>query len=83
MYYFLPLRKTRLITMEEFFTNISRYPRYLISFSLGILLTFLSPLLPLFKRPTTAIAAVGLLVAAFICLSFILRAMLGLEVSPL
>ncbi|MBW4517590.1 MAG: DUF751 family protein [Timaviella obliquedivisa GSE-PSE-MK23-08B] len=69
--------------MEEFLTNISRYPRYLISFSLGILLTFLSPLLPLFKRPTTAIAAVSLLVAAFICLSFILRAMLGLEVAPL
>jgi type II secretory pathway component PulF len=69
--------------MEEFFTNVSRYPRYLISFSLGILYTFLSPLLPLFKRPVTAIAAIAFLVAAFICLSFTLRAMLGLEVAPL
>jgi type II secretory pathway component PulF len=64
--------------MQEFFTNVSRYPRYLITFSLGVLLTLLSPLLPLFKRPVTAIAAVSFLVAAFIGLSFTLRAMLGL-----
>ncbi len=83
MYYFLPLRKTRLTKMEEFFTNISRYPRYLITFSLGVLFTLFSPLVPLFKRPTTAIAAISLLVAAFVCLSFTLRAMLGLEVAPL
>jgi heme/copper-type cytochrome/quinol oxidase subunit 4 len=69
--------------MEEFFTNISRYPRYLITFTLGILLTLFSPLVPLFKRPTTAIAAVSFLVAAFVCLAFTLRAMLGLEVAPL
>jgi Protein of unknown function (DUF751) len=73
MYYFLPLRKTRLITMQDFFTNVSRYPRYLITFTLGILLTLFSPLVPLFKRPVTAIAAVGFLIAA----------MLGLEVAPL
>ncbi|MBW4660371.1 MAG: DUF751 family protein [Drouetiella hepatica Uher 2000/2452] len=65
--------------MEEFFANISRYPRYFISFTLGILLTFFSPLLPMFKRPTTAIAAIALLVSGFILLSFTLRAMLGLE----
>lgn len=65
--------------MEEFFNNVSRYPRYLISFSLGVFLTALSPLLPLFKRPATAIAAVAFLVSGFIFLSFTLRAMLGLN----
>jgi type II secretory pathway component PulF len=64
--------------MQDFFTNVSRYPRYLISFSLGVLYSLLSPLLPLFKRPSTAIATIAFLVAAFIGLSFTLRAMLGL-----
>jgi type II secretory pathway component PulF len=65
--------------MEEFFNNVSRYPRYLITFSLGVLLTFLNPLLPLFKRPSTAIATVALLISFFIFLSFTLQAMLGLN----
>lgn len=67
--------------MEEFFNNVSRYPRYLITFTLGIFLTALSPLLPLFRRPSTAIATVALLISSFIFLSFTLRAMLGLNAS--
>ncbi len=67
--------------MEEFFNNVSRYPRYLITFTLGIFLTALSPLLPLFRRPSTAIAAVALLISFFIFLSFTLQAMLGLNAS--
>lgn len=65
--------------MEEFFNNVSRYPRYLITFTLGIFLTALSPLLPLFRRPSTAIATVAVLVAFFALLAFTLRAMLGLD----
>jgi Protein of unknown function (DUF751) len=64
--------------MQEFFNNVSRYPRYLITFTLGIFLTALSPLLPLFRRPVTAIATVAFLLSGFVCLSFTLRAMLGL-----
>lgn len=64
--------------MQDFFQNVSRYPRYLISFSLGVLYTFIKPLLPLFERPTTAIALVGLLIASLAFLTFTLRAMLGL-----
>ena len=67
--------------MQDFFTNVSRYPRYLISISLGVLYTLISPLLPLFKRPSTAIAAVTLLVAAFMFLTFTLQAMLGLQAA--
>ncbi|MEM6424779.1 MAG: DUF751 family protein [Cyanobacteria bacterium P01_H01_bin.119] len=65
--------------MQEFFENVFRYPRYLISFSLGILLNAIEPLMPLLRRPTTAIALVGSVVAGFVFLTFTLRAMLGLD----
>lgn len=65
--------------MQDFFQNVSRYPRYLITFSLGVLYTFVKPLIPLFERPTTAVALVGLMVASFAFLTFTLRAMLGLN----
>ncbi|WP_448596802.1 DUF751 domain-containing protein [Thermoleptolyngbya sp.] len=64
--------------MQDFFTNVSRYPRYLISFSLGVLYTFVKPLLPLFQKPTTAIAASLLLLSGFAFIAFTLRAMLEL-----
>lgn len=64
--------------MQEFFNNVFRYPRYLISFSLGVLYSAIEPLLPLLKRPTTAVALVGAVVAGFVFLTFTLRAMLGL-----
>lgn len=63
--------------MQDFLENVSRYPRYLVSITLGILLTAVSPLLPLFRRPSTAIATVSLLIAGFMALAFTLRAMLG------
>ena len=67
--------------MQEFFQNVSRYPRYLISFTLGIFLNAISPLMPLLKRPTTALALVGIVISTFIFLTFTLRAMLGLSVA--
>ncbi|MBF2077799.1 MAG: DUF751 family protein [Synechococcales cyanobacterium T60_A2020_003] len=67
--------------MQEFFQNVSRYPRYFITVTLGVLYTFLEPLLPLLKRPSTAIALVALLISVMAFLSFTLRAMLGLNVA--
>ncbi len=67
--------------MKEFFENVFRYPRYLISFSLGILYNAVQPLVPLFQRPATAVALVGAVVAGFLFLTFTLRAMLGLSVA--
>ncbi|MBE7381589.1 MAG: DUF751 family protein [Leptolyngbya sp. SIO1E4] len=64
--------------MQEFFNNVSRYPRYFISFTLGILFNTIEPLMPMLKRPTTAIALVGAAVATLVFLTFTLRAMLGL-----
>ncbi|MBD2463911.1 DUF751 family protein [Oscillatoria sp. FACHB-1407] len=64
--------------MKDFFENVSRYPRYFISFTLGTLLAALRPILPLFQRPITAIPTIGFLIAGFAFIAFTLRAMLGL-----
>lgn len=65
--------------MQEFFKNVSRYPRYFITFTLGILFSAIQPLQPLLRRPTTAVALIGAVVAGFAFLSFTLQAMLGLN----
>ncbi|MBE9155661.1 DUF751 family protein [Nodosilinea sp. LEGE 06152] len=64
--------------MKDFFDNVSRYPRYFISFTLGVFFNAARPLVPLLQRPSTAIALIGALVAGFLFLTFTLRAMLGL-----
>ena len=67
--------------MQEFFENVARYPRYLISLILGIFFALFEKLKPLFKKPLTAIALVGMLVGIFAFLYFTLEAMLGLNVA--
>lgn len=66
--------------MGEFFENVSRYPRYFITFTLGIFYSVYEWLRPLFKNPVTAVALVGILVGGFAFLYFTLKAMLGLSV---
>lgn len=63
--------------MQDFFNNISRYPRFLITISLGIFFFLFERIKPLFKRPVTAIALGGLLISLFMFLYFTLEAMLG------
>lgn len=65
--------------MEDFLQNISRYPRYLISISLGIFWAFFEKLAPFLKNPVTAIALVGLGVGTFAFLYLTLEAMLGIN----
>jgi len=65
--------------MQEFFENVARYPRYLISLILGIFIAAFQWIKPLFsKSPLTAIATVGILIGGFAFLFFTLKAMLGL-----
>jgi len=68
--------------MEEFWDNVLRYPRYMISFTLGVLYTYVEPLIPLFKRPITAVPLVGLAISALIFVVLTLQAMLGLGGTP-
>ena len=67
--------------MQEFFENVSRYPRYLISLILGIFFALFEKLKPLFSNRLTAIALVSMLVGIFAFLYFTLEAMLGLNVA--
>ncbi|MEQ8381288.1 DUF751 domain-containing protein [Coleofasciculus sp. A1-SPW-01] len=65
--------------MKDFLQNISRYPRYLISISLGIFFALFERFKPVLSNPVSAIALVGLVVGTFLFLVFTLRAMLGLN----
>ena len=65
--------------MGEFFQNVSRYARYLISFSLGVFWSFFEWIKPLFKNPVSAIAVGGIGIGVFSLLYFTLKAMLGLS----
>lgn len=65
--------------MEDFLQNISRYPRYLISISLGIFWAFFEKLAPFLKNPVTAIALIGLGIGTFAFLYLTLEAMLGIN----
>lgn len=65
--------------MQDFFDKVSRYPRYLITFTLGIFFFFFGQLKPFFQRPVTAIALIGLLLGGLAFLTFTLKAMLGLS----
>ena len=67
--------------MGDFFENVARYPRYLISFTLGVFLVFFDWLKPLFRNRISAIAVAGMVIGGFSLLYFTLRGMLGL--SPL
>jgi len=66
--------------MQDFLNNVSRYPRFLVAIVLGVFWNFLEPLLPLFKRPVTAIALVGIFLGGLTFITLTLRAMLGLSV---
>jgi hypothetical protein len=65
--------------MQEFINNISRFPRFFITVTLGIFFFLFEKLRPLLDRPVTAIALVTSIVATFVFLTFTLRAMLGLS----
>ncbi len=67
--------------MQDFFNNVSRYPRYLITITLGIFVALFGWLAPLFKRPVTAIALSLLLISGLVFIALTLQAMLGLAAA--
>jgi len=76
--YFITIHLSK-SAMQEFFENVARYPRYLISLILGIFIAAFDSLKPLFsKGPWSAIATIGILLGGFAFMFFTLKAMLGL-----
>jgi membrane protein insertase Oxa1/YidC/SpoIIIJ len=64
---------------DGFWDNVFRYPRYFITTLLGVLVNTFAPLLPLFKRPVTLVALLGLFAGSLVFVTLTLRAMLGLS----
>ncbi|CAK6699611.1 MULTISPECIES: DUF751 family protein [unclassified Synechococcus] len=66
--------------MRDFFLNVTRYPRYLIAFGLGVANSVLEPLAKRRSNPVTAVALLGALVSGLVSLGLILRAMVSTDV---
>jgi hypothetical protein len=62
---------------NDFWQNVLRYPKYFITIGVGIFLSIFGWLVPLLKRPITAIAVIGFLLGTVFFVSLTLRAMLG------
>ena len=63
--------------MREFFLNVSRYPRYLVAFTLGVMNSVAEPLAARRSTPVTAVALIGALISGGISLTLVLRAMVN------
>jgi hypothetical protein len=66
---------------DGFWDNVLRYPRFFLTTLLGVLLNTFEPLFPLFKRPLTLVALIGLFGSSLVFVALTLRAMLGLSVG--
>lgn len=63
--------------MKEFFLNVTRYPRYLIAFGLGVANSVLEPLVARTRNPVTAVALIGAAISGALSLGLVLRAMVS------
>ncbi len=61
--------------MGEFFSNVARYPKYLITIILGVFTAILEPLIRRSTNPITAVSLIGALISGLITLAFVIRAM--------
>ena len=63
--------------MREFFVNVTRYPRYLVAFTLGVMASVVEPLAARSSNPVTAVALIGAAISGSISLTLVLRAMVN------
>jgi hypothetical protein len=64
--------------MNNFWTNIVRYPRFFISSMIGLVLIILTPLRNLFKTPKLRLFLILFILVFILSLYFIIRTMVGL-----
>nr|YP_010945734.1 hypothetical protein RN354_pgp123 [Ulnaria ulna]WGN98724.1 hypothetical protein [Ulnaria ulna] len=64
--------------MNNFWTNILRYPRFFISSLLGLILVILTPFRNLFKIPKLRIFLIILILLTFFLLYFVILNMTGM-----
>ena len=63
--------------MGEFFSNVARYPKYLISIIVGGLVALIEPLFKNRSNPLTIVGLVSSVLSAFITIYFVLKAMIN------
>ncbi len=63
--------------MKEFFLNVTRYPRYLVAFGLGVANSVFEPLVARTRNPVTAVALIGAAISGLLSLGLVLRAMVS------
>ena len=61
--------------MGEFFSNVARYPKYLISIIVGGLVALLEPLFKNRSNPLTIVGVISSVLSALITVYFVLQAM--------
>jgi hypothetical protein len=64
--------------MNDFWTNILRYPRFFISSLVGLILVILTPFRNLFKNSKSRIFLILCIILFFVSLYLILKTMVGL-----
>lgn len=69
------------VGMDGFWQNVLRYQRYFVTVLLGVVWNVVEPLVPLFKKPVTAIALIGVLLGSLSFVALTVRAMLGLPLT--
>ena len=62
--------------MGEFFSNVARYPKYLITIIIGGLVALLQPFFKNRSNPLTVVGLISCVVSAFITFYFVLQAMI-------
>ena len=63
--------------MNDFWTNIFRYPRFFISSLIGLILVILTPFRNLFKNSRSRIFLIIGIISFFVGLILILKSMVG------
>ena len=61
--------------MGEFFSNVARYPKYLISIIVGGIVALLEPLFKNRSNPLTIVGLISSFLSALITVYFVLEAM--------
>ena len=64
-----------MVLMGEFFSNVARYPKYLISIIVGGLVALLEPLFKNRSNPLTIVGLISSVLSALITVYFVLQAM--------
>ena len=63
--------------MGEFFSNVARYPKYLITIIVGGIVALLGPLFKNLSNPVTAVALISSIISAMSTIFFVLQAMIN------